>query len=360
VDVALKEGHQVDVSLWSWPEVPPKVAALQKAGAKFSFRARPSKLKVVYRMASQRLPLPWPKRLSSFRKIMSGKPDVICLSQGWVYEFRDHPDLLRRLAETDIPLVVVNQANIETPIDDGMRGDTRQFMQRVAKMAFVSRGNLDAAERHLAMKLPQGMVVRNPVNLKDLSIVPWPGRDESNTWNLACVGRLECGHKSQDVLLEAFSAPEWQGRPWKLRFFGGGNERPYLQELIDLYGLGDHVEFGGHVDNVRDIWATHHLMVLPSRTEGTPLAMVEAMLCGRAALVSNVAGYPEWITEGQTGFMAGGQTALTIRETLEKAWQQRERWEQMGIAAHAAACERYDPQPGATLLQIVKDVVKKS
>lgn len=355
-EVALREGHKLDVSLWRWPTVPSKVSALQKAGANVSFRTRPNKVKVLYRMVGQRVKVPYPRFTSTFKKVLDGKPDVICLSQGWLYEFRDHPDLILRLRESKIPLVVVNQANIETTIDDNMRHDTRDFLKRAAKVAFVSEGNLKAAERQLAMSLPNGIVLRNPVNLSSLDVVPWPERLKDDPWSMACVGRLECGHKSQDVLLEALGTPEWRARSWKLRFFGGGKEGHYIQELIDHYGLKEHVEFGGHVNDVREIWAKHHMMVLPSRTEGTPLALVEAMFCGRPALVSCVAGFPEWIDEGKTGFIADAPVALSIRAGLERAWEQRERWHDMGLAAHEAACEKYDPEPGRTLLNVMREV----
>ena len=58
--------------------------------------------------------------------------------------------------------------------------------------------------------------------------------------------------------------------------------------------------FAGYQSDVRAIWAREQLLVMSSRDEGTPLALVEAMLCGRSAIVSDVGGNQEWVTEAQT------------------------------------------------------------
>ena len=361
---ALREKHEVLMSLWRWPELPPQVAALRESGAQLHLRRRPGALPtlngVLDRLAGKRVSLPRPRvlaPLSAYHRVFAFRPDVICLSQGWVYEFRDRPELQARLIESGIPFVVVCQANIEDTVSDEMRRDGQKFFPQAARVAFVADGNLRAARRQMATPLPQGIVVRNPVNMSDVSCVEWP-RD-NGTWNMACVGRLDCGHKGQDILLEALSAPSWKNRDWRLRLFGAGPEKAYLESLIEHFGLRGRVEFGGHVSDVRQIWARHHLLVMPSRVEGTPLALVEAMLCGRAAVVTDIAGHPEWIEEGKTGFLAAGRTVHSVGAALERAWENRARWRPMGEAAHAAAALRYDETPGKTLLDILCEAAKR-
>ena len=64
------------------------------------------------------------------------------------------------------------------------------------------------------------------------------------------------------------------------------------------------VTYGGFTEDVESIWASHHALVLPSRSEGLPLVVVEAMLCGRPAIVTDVAGNAELIQDGVSGFVA--------------------------------------------------------
>lgn len=355
VEAALDGGDEVLVSLWKWPALPPRVAELQSKGVKFSFRKRPGRLPtlggIVNRVAGNRVALPRPLGLSAYREVFEFRPDVILLSQGWTYEFRDNPDLVAQLYASKIPLAVINQSNMEEAISQSMRQDLLRFVPRATINAFVAQGNLRAAQRQIASKIPNAIVVRNPVNLTDLSAMPFP---PTQTWNLASVGRLDTGFKGQDVLLEALSDPVWRDRAWKLRFFGSGPEKDYIADLIEHYGLADKAEFGGHVPDVRAIWEKHHLLVMPSRVEGTPLALIEAMLCGRPALVTEIAGHLEWIEADKSGFVAEAPSAPSLRRALERAWKRRDDWQAMGQYAHEFALQKYDKAPGQTFLKILK------
>ena len=105
------------------------------------------------------------------------------------------------------------------------------------------------------------------------------------------------------------------------------------------------VNFQGHVSNVRMIWEQNHLLVLPSRFEGLPLALVEAMLCARPACVTDVGGNAELCEDGVTGFVAPAATAASISSTLEQAWNRRNEWESMGKAGRARVEELVPGDP---------------
>ncbi len=68
---------------------------------------------------------------------------------------------------------------------------------------------------------------------------------------------------------------------------------------------------------VPDIWAANHLLVMPSRFEELPLAMVEAMLCARPVVATDVAGHKEIIEEGVTGFLG---LMLQQQPALQRHW----------------------------------------
>ncbi len=171
---------------------------------------------------------------------------------------------------------------------------------------------------------------------------------------MACVARFEVRDKGQDLLLEALADPVWRARDFRLDFFGSGPDREILEDLISFYGLGDKVRIVGFESDIRKIWKEHHLLVLPSLSEGTPISLIEAQLCGRAALVTRVDGNPEWVEEGKTGFLAEAPTVHHLRLALERAWENRYRWEEMGEAARAACLAKRDPDPAGTLLRLLE------
>ena len=201
------------------------------------------------------------------------------------------------------------------------------------------------------MDLPQALLVQNPVNLIDQSAVTWP--DEAKP-RFATVARLTTRDKGQDLLLEALADPVWKDRDFRLDFYGGGPDREILEDLITLYGLEGKVRIAGFESDIRKIWAEHDLLVLPSVSEGTPISLIEAQICGRPALVTRVDGNPEWVEEGRTGFLAEAPTVHHLRLALERAWENRHRWREMGEAAREACLAKRDADPAGTLLRLLK------
>jgi glycosyltransferase involved in cell wall biosynthesis len=96
--------------------------------------------------------------------------------------------------------------------------------------------------------------------------------------------------------------------------------------------------------------------VLCSVAEGKPLALTEAMVCGRPAVVTDVGGNAELIRDGVTGFVAASPTVPAISDALERAWTSRARWPDMGRAAAADVTARLSPAPAARLLSLVRAV----
>ena len=181
------------------------------------------------------------------------------------------------------------------------------------------------AERQIAAHLPNACVVRNPVNLANFNPVPYPNSD---VVKMANVARLDAQCKGQDVLLEVPERRTLEATPLAVALLWRWC-RPTLSGATDraLSTSPSKVEFCGHVGDVRSIWADNHLLVMPSRSEGTPLSLVEAMICGRPSVVTDVGGNIEWVDEPSTGFVAEAPSARSLNNALERAWEARERWE---------------------------------
>ena len=76
---------------------------------------------------------------------------------------------------------------------------------------------------------------------------------------------------------------------------------------------------------------------------GLPLVVVEAMLCGRLCIVTDVAGNAELMEDGISGFVAPAHTPDLLDQALERAWQRREEWSEIGRQA-SLAVRRHIPR----------------
>ena len=103
---------------------------------------------------------------------------------------------------------------------------------------------------------------------------------------------------------------------------GDGPERGALHRKAEAMHGAD-VRFLGAVEHPGDVYAAADLLVLPSRTEGMPAAVIEAGLTGTPAVATAVGALPEMLDHGRTGFLVQpadpAGLARTIREALPVA-----------------------------------------
>ncbi len=110
------------------------------------------------------------------------------------------------------------------------------------------------------------------------------------------VGRLS-REKALADLIEAVALLRQGSLPCRLVVVGHGPERPRLEQLAT--GRQVHVTFAGHVDDPGQYYADAEVFVLPSRSEGSPNVLLEAMAAGVPVVATAVGGIPEMATDGQ-------------------------------------------------------------
>jgi glycosyltransferase involved in cell wall biosynthesis len=301
-------------------------------GSRVQLRLRPERYSLLNRV-HRRVLTGWgsdlQNEISKFLHLV--QPEIVIFSTGDIFPPIEWLELCR---EKGLRFATLGQANCEYFwYDDETAARYRRALRAATRCYFVSKANLLLAEKQIGFEFSNAEVVRNPFNVDFSASPPWPSPGERGVLHLACVGRLDLGAKGQDLLLETLANPVWMNRPWRLALYGSGPMKNIIECLIRRFGLNERVTLPGYVSCVEDIWAENHVLVMPSRSEGMPLAMVEAMLCGRPVVTTDVAGHSEIIEDGVSGFLANAPTVASVAGALERLWERRHDIEAMGQAA---------------------------
>ncbi len=97
---------------------------------------------------------------------------------------------------------------------------------------------------------------------------------------------------------------------------GGGPAQSALQALGNALGLEGVVRWLGHRADMADLYAAADLVCLPSRVEGLPLVILEAMACGRVVVATDAGGVAEAIEDGVTGRVVAVSQPAALAQTL--------------------------------------------
>jgi glycosyltransferase involved in cell wall biosynthesis len=257
----------------------------------------------------------------------------------------DDPQIAVTCRRLGIPYAIVLQAaGPHHWIAPRSLDDFRAAYEGAQQCFFLSAQNRETIEVNLGIDLSHSAIIDNPFNVRPQATPDWPHTDQG--WNLACVARVHFPSKSQDVIASVLRKPKWKSRPLKVTMWGRDEGfLPQLERLIALYGLQNKLQYGGFANDIEDLWSRHHGLLLPSRMEGNALSLVEAMMCGRVPITTNVGRAAELIDDNECGFIAPAATVDLVDDALERAWQHRHDWRAMGERAAAAIRQRHSLSP---------------
>lgn len=173
---------------------------------------------------------------------------------------------------------------------------------------------------------------RNAV-LAELGIAP-------ETPVIGFVGRLWPQKRVQDLI---WATDILKIAGWKLRLLivGDGPRRTALERFARNLELGETVQFLGHRADAQRLLGALDVVVLPSKFEGMPNVVLEAMRLGKPVIATRIAGMDEVVADGQTGLLVPPQKPFELarairRLLLDSAWRAR-----LGAAGQARAAEHF-------------------
>lgn len=301
--------------------------------------------------------LPYSLRLKSKNYknefIAKFQPDLLVINQGFNF---NGVELMVFAAQSNINYVTISHA-----VNEGMwpnlnlRTKMRLGFENSKQNYFVSNDNLQVTQSQIGCELINSKVVRNPFNVPFSTTINYPLKTH---YALACVGRYDFNAKGQDVLLRVLAMDKWKSRNLIVNFYGEGRDLDNLKDLLKMYDISN-VIVHSHTSTI-DIWRENQGLILTSRYEGLPIVIVEAMLCKRLAIVTNVSGNKELLSDNETGFIAAAPRVEFVDEALERAWNVRLNWKLIGEKAQQAIVKEIPENPALVFAHELINIIKQN
>lgn len=273
------------------------------------------------------LPLAW----------LAGVPVRLATHHGLADQFprwreRLHTWLINHaLANT---LVVVSARTYQSALREGVR---------VERMVIIKNGI-----RPLSVESVDRLKVREEAGLQDGDIF------------LVSVGRLVY-EKAHNVLLNAMPFILEKYPNVKVGIVGDGVLRTQLEAQIEELGITHSVRLFGMSDSVLKYLAIAQAFVLPSRSEGLPIALLEAMSAGLPVVVTDLDGMDDVVRRGEDGFLVPVEDARALANAILQLLSDPARARQMGIAARKHVMENYTEDiMGEQYLALMKKYLETS
>ena len=154
------------------------------------------------------------------------------------------------------------------------------------------------------------------------------------------VGRLH-PQKAHDVLLEAFAHLPRDLSTWRLSIVGRGEEELVLRALANHLKISGRLDWHGQVVDPYAYYERADIFALPSRHEGMPNALLEAMSCGLPVIVSNASPGPlELVEDGRTGLVVPSDDPLALSDAIARLALDRDLARELGRAAREHVADR--------------------
>lgn len=212
----------------------------------------------------------------------------------------------------------------------------------------IARSAFSAYISHFARS--QGMLFSDPAHWDRLRIVHCgieperyardPAQPPGKT--ILFIGRMS-GVKGAPLMIDALAALRARHPDARLVMIGDGPERPALQAQAGAHGLAEAVTFTG--TQTQDEVAAHlsraDLLALPSFAEGVPVVLMEAMAAGLPVVTTRIAGIPEMVENGVSGWLVPPGDLDTLVDRLDALLSDPAGRAAMGAAGRDKVCREY-------------------
>jgi glycosyltransferase involved in cell wall biosynthesis len=169
-----------------------------------------------------------------------------------------------------------------------------------------------------------------------------------------CIARFAPA-KGHLLLLDAFARLVRSGAEAQLVLAGNGELRREIESHVAALGIPDRVEITGWIDEtgVRRHIRECRVVVVSSFAEGLPVVLMEAFALGRPVIATSIAGIPELVQPGVSGWLAPAGNAPALADAMAAALRApAPRLDAMAAAGRAAVIERHSTATEAPKLEL--------
>src|SRR5215204_4091031 len=353
---AAGKGWKVGCAVYHWHAKEGKMEVLKSVGAEIHYlpnkgRSKRNVLEIIQNKISK----------AKTRKIIHSLPvneyDVVVVNQG-AFEITTPSwrSFYKRLEK-----YIVLYHNYKE--HEGLHGDKKLAVQNwieKAQMNLFASGRIaEVLENNAGVKVSNAGILLNPISFSPpAEFVPYPPLQNGN-YCFVMLAALEVWRKAQDNLINALSSKKWKERNWVLHLYGEGKDKHKLSELIRKNGIEQKIFLEGNTTDVQSVLNNAHLLLQLTHIDAMPLSIVEAMAMGRPVVVTKIGDMPVWVTEGQNGWISNNASVEQIDLTLERAWQQKEHWAQMGENAFVTFRKKFPSSAEENLLKKIEAAGRK-
>jgi glycosyltransferase involved in cell wall biosynthesis len=164
---------------------------------------------------------------------------------------------------------------------------------------------------------------------------------KEGTFIYGFLGRLLEG-KGADLMIESFNEIQ-KGKPEVLLLIvGDGPERGRLEEQVKKYEIGDKVIFAGFQRRPYDYMNLFDCFILPSVSEGLPIAVLEAMAMKKTVISTPVAGLKDLMKDGYNGIVLNKRTKAELMEAMDRIYGDKAYGEKLAVNAYNYLLQNYN------------------
>jgi len=214
-------------------------------------------------------------------------------------------------------------------------------LQTVDRLVVISNAMLAEV---LEAGFPKSQVLKIPDGVDVQAFRPAPNKQNSQGKQIVYVGRLSF-EKGPDVLIDAFRLlVEQHNKAAHLTFVGDGKLRRPLESQVNDCDLEHLVTFVGTVTDVKPRLHAACVYVLPSRSEGLSVALLEAMACGLPVVATRSGGPSDVVEDGINGLLVAPEDPEALARAVNKILDDPHLARRLGREARKTVEKKYSLQ----------------